>query len=80
MSGHGIGHPPRPNPLRVVVSRESLLFHPPCCASSVVLPRQGFDIDVTQQMKCPKCRLWWRIALRATLDGVSVRWLRGQRP
>ena len=80
MSGHGIGYPPQPNPAHVVVSRDSLLLHPPCCTNPVVLPRDGLDINAAQQLECPKCRLRWHAALRATLSGVSVSWRRAQRP
>jgi len=80
VSGHGIGHPSQPNPQRVVVSRDSLLLHSPCCASPVVLPRDGLDISQPQGLQCPKCRLWWRADLAATLDGVTASWLRAQRP
>jgi len=80
VSGHGIGHQPQPNPLHVVVSRDSLLLHPPCCTSPVVLSRDGLNLDHAHRIQCSKCRLWWRADLRATVNRLSVSWLRGQAP
>ena len=79
MIWHGIGYPPQPSPLHVVVSRDSLLY-PPCRGAEVVLPRAGLDIDASQQAVGPASWLWWRDDLRATVNGLSVSWLRAQRP
>ncbi|MGH8930505.1 MAG: hypothetical protein ACRDZO_07690 [Egibacteraceae bacterium] len=83
MSGHGIGHPPQPNPSNVVVSREKLLFHPPCCCRPVPVDRGGLEITlpkVSQRLECPSCGLWWQADLRVSRDRLSASWLRAQKP
>lgn len=78
MSGHGIGYPQsNPTPARGRLTRQ-LAAAPAVLRSPVVLPRQGMDIDAAQQLRCSRCRLWWQAGLAATLDGVTVSWLRAQ--